>query len=139
MDFPLHQVTSLAYVSGTLHPGLISTNPEEESWQKVCHSLPPLGSIERPWKFIQSSVLTAPLAISMQSSQLCEGGKYYYSPAVEETEAKVVKDFVKLKNESSRKPIHQSSLGCCKRATRSPVSHAFPLGEQAPCLRSYLA
>lgn len=37
---------------------------------------------------------TAPFPISMRSSQRpCEGGKCYYSPVVEETEAKVVQDF----------------------------------------------
>lgn len=100
-------------MSGTLHAGLISTNPEE-SWQKTCRSLPPLGSVERPWKFTPSSVLTAPLPIKCKPHNAVREVRII-APAAEETEAKVVKDFVKLKTEeSSRKPTHQCSLGCRK-------------------------
>lgn len=122
-------------MSGTLHAGLISTNPEE-SWQKTCRSLPPLVSVERPWKFTPSSVLTAPLPIKCKPHNAVREVRII-TPAAEETEAKVVKDFVKLKTEeSSRKPTHQCSLGCGKHTPPDPP-HALPLGGQAPWLRSY--
>lgn len=86
-------------MSGTLHAGLISTNPEK-SWQKTCRSLPPLGSVERPWKFIfrPSSVLTAPLPIKCKPHNAVREVRII-APATEK-QAKVVKDFVTLKTKA---------------------------------------
>lgn len=123
MNFSLHQVDWLAYVSGTLHAGLISTNPEE-SWQKTCGSLPPLGSVERPWKFTPSSVLTALLPIKCKPHNTVREVRII-APAVEETEAKVVKGFVTLKSESSRKATRQCSLGRRKQTPVDPP-HVLP-------------